>query len=249
MRDFNHLCSSKSHLPLLFVNMPKRSSKKSQPASVRIIAGDWRGRRLPVLDKPGLRPSTDRTRETLFNWLMGELAGARCLDLFAGTGALGIECLSRGAAFAQFCEIDKQAALKLQDNLKALIPTDTQGSARANVHAGSAFSFINSVQKNAENKPFDVVFLDPPFADKALLEQALLSLHNSKLIKDHGLVYIERNRFDADFESESLVSMNSQKNAEESPSDGGVSAHFEEYKTQNSSKVSYGLYVYRASIR
>src|SRR5260221_11792882 len=90
------------------------------PGRLRIVGGTLRGSRLDVPDAPGLRPTPDRARETLFNWLMPVIAGARCLDLFAGTGALGIEALSRGAAAADFVEADAQLAELLRANLLRL---------------------------------------------------------------------------------------------------------------------------------
>ena len=122
--------------------------------SVRIIAGEWRGRKLPVLDKPGLRPTGDRMRETLFNWLQGYISGARVLDVFAGTGALGFEALSRGAACATFIEKDPHLVTKLRE-INAML------QANANIHNADALQWL--AQNSARR--FDVVFVDPPFAD------------------------------------------------------------------------------------
>jgi len=153
-----------------------------QRNSIRIIAGQWRGRRLPVLDVDGLRPSTDRVRETLFNWLMHDVSGARCLDLFAGTGSLGLECLSRGAENALFIESDERVASRLQQNLQALNSVD-----RGEVIAQSA---INLLRQPAKSQ-FELVFLDPPF-DTDLLAQAMPLLTENDWLTDDALVYVEQ---------------------------------------------------------
>ena len=126
--------------------------------SVRIVGGRWRGRRLPVLQRPGLRPTGDRQRETLFNWLQGVLLDARCLDLFAGSGALGLEALSRGAGHLKAVEIDKGAAAQLRENISLL-------GAEAEVVQGDWRAFLR-----ADEQRYDVVFLDPPFAKQLLGE-------------------------------------------------------------------------------
>ncbi len=155
---------------------------RAKTNSIRIIAGQWRGRRLPVLDIDGLRPSTDRVRETLFNWLMYDIAGARCLDLFAGSGALGLECLSRGASNAVFVESDKRIASQLQQNLQTL--NCLEGG---DVVVQSAINFL---RHPATNK-FDLVFLDPPF-DSDLLAQAMPLLVENGWLADGALVYVEQ---------------------------------------------------------
>lgn len=120
---------------------------------MRIIGGRWRGTKLAVPDRPGLRPSSDRVRETLFNWLMPVLPGARVLDLFAGTGVLGLEALSRGAAQAVLVERDPGLAVALREAAAKL-------SAPAEVHAADALAWLSG-----RHDTFDLVFLDPPFAD------------------------------------------------------------------------------------
>lgn len=157
-------------------------NKRTKSNSIRLIAGQWRGRRLPVLHSEGLRPTTDRVRETVFNWLMHDVSGANCLDLFAGTGALGLECLSRGAASVQFVESDKHVHQVLKDNLEAL-----KAGENVSLLNTSGLAFLNS----APSQRFDLVFLDPPFGSN-LLEQAIELLHTKDWLADNALVYIEQ---------------------------------------------------------
>lgn len=126
---------------------------KSAPGRIRIISGSLRNSRLDVPDLPGLRPTPERVRETLFNWLAPVIAGARGLDLCAGSGALGIEALSRGAASVQFVEPQPRALQALRDNLARLKITDAQ------VSGIDAASFLAGPAQ-----PFDLVWMDPPFA-------------------------------------------------------------------------------------
>jgi len=158
-------------------------SKRLNSNSIRIISGQWRGRRLPVLDSAGLRPSTDRVRETLFNWLMYDVSDANCLDLFAGTGALGLEALSRGAKSVQFVEASSLVASALQQNIAVLGLSEYA----ANVVRQDARSYLS----NSPAKPFDIVFLDPPFADN-LLAQVITALSRSAWLADQALIYIEQ---------------------------------------------------------
>ena len=138
---------------------------KTEAGSIRIIGGRWRGTRLAVADSPGLRPSGDRTRETLFNWLMPALSGARVLDLFAGTGALGLEALSRGAARAVLVERDPKLAQALRATVARLDAQD-----RAEVVQADALAWLP-----AQVQAFDIAFLDPPFAGD-LWQRALAAL-------------------------------------------------------------------------
>ncbi len=146
---------------------------------LRIIGGEWRGRKLGFPDVDGLRPTTDRVRETVFNWLQPLIHGARCLDLFAGSGALGLEALSRGAAEVQFVDSDRRAVQSLKDNL-ALLKTS-----RGNVVQGDALSFLR-----AAPRPFDLVFLDPPFR-KTLLAPCLEQLCHHGWLGENARLYIE----------------------------------------------------------
>lgn len=160
-------------------------NKRTKSNSIRIIAGSWRGRRLPVLDSEGLRPTTDRVRETLFNWLMHDVSGANCLDLFAGSGVLGFECLSRGAQFVQFVEADREVARSVSKNLQSLL---RDGEAkRANVVPSDALDFL----KVNKGKRYDVVFIDPPFQSN-LASQAIRMLVDNNWLNEHALVYLEQ---------------------------------------------------------
>ena len=133
---------------------PSKPASARTPGVVRIIGGDWRGTRLPVADRDGLRPTADRVRETLFNWLQPMLPGARVLDLFAGTGALGLEALSRGAREAVLVERDPQLAEGLRQ-LVARLP----GGDRAQVVCADALAWLRTAPGG-----FDLAFVDPPFA-------------------------------------------------------------------------------------
>lgn len=157
----------------------RRSAVSAAPGQVRIIGGRWRGRKLPVLASPGLRPSPDRLRETLFNWLMPRLAGARVLDLFAGSGALGIEAASRGAAEVTLVELNPAVAAQLHANLNTL-------DAHPQVSVVQA-DWRQALQSAAG--PWDIVFVDPPFAER-LQRPALEALAAGKLSPD-ARVHVE----------------------------------------------------------
>ncbi len=152
----------------------------SAGGSLRIVAGSLRGSRLAVPDRPGLRPTPDRVRETLFNWLAPVITGARCLDLYAGTGALGIEALSRGAGECVFVERDRELCRLLQDNL-ARLKVST-----ARVITDDAFAFLGAPAAT----PFDLVFLDPPF-DAGLWNEAALRLERGGWLSDAAWIYVE----------------------------------------------------------
>ena len=147
---------------------------------VRIIAGRLRGSRIDVPDRPGLRPTPDRVRETLFNWLMPYIESARVLDLFAGTGALGIEALSRGAASVDFVERDRELAEALRATLGRLKQNDV-----AQVHAMGAESFLAQPRP-----PYALVLLDPPFAEK-LWEPTAQRLEAGGFLVDGAMIYVE----------------------------------------------------------
>ena len=160
-------------------------NKRTKSNSIRIIAGQWRGRRLSVLDSDGLRPTTDRVRETLFNWLMHDVAGASCLDLFAGSGVLGVECLSRGASDVDFVESNKAAARNLQENLEVLLGGKV--IEKANVNHQDAIDFLNS----SSHKKYDIVFVDPPFQSTLAIDSIKL-LSECNWLNENSLVYLEQ---------------------------------------------------------
>jgi 16S rRNA (guanine966-N2)-methyltransferase len=153
-------------------------------SSVRIIGGAWRGRRVAFPGVEGLRPTPDRVRETLFNWLQQVIVERRCLDLFAGSGALGLEALSRGAREAVFVEQSPQAVQHIKDNLRQLGAVQ-----RGQVIAMGAQRFLSA--PNAA--PFDLVFLDPPFGSRALEEYVPL-LDAGEWLATGSLVYLECER-------------------------------------------------------
>lgn len=132
-----------------------------------------------MLDAEGLRPSTDRTRETLFNWLMADVQDARVLDVFAGSGVLGMESLSRFASEATFIEKNSQAAGQLKKNLALL-------KAQATVHQGDALQVLPAL-----TGPFDLVFIDPPFQHN-LVNPALQALQQNGLIAESAKIYVEQ---------------------------------------------------------
>ena len=155
------------------------------PKKVRIIGGLWRSRLLSVLDLPGLRPSTDRIRETLFNWLGQDLSGLRCLDLFAGTGALGFEAASRNAEAVILLEKDKKAYANLQANLKLLLSTPV--SSTVEILHKEGLEFLKQQADHSSN----LIFIDPPFQDFALLDRSIIGA--SRVCDDSagGGIYVE----------------------------------------------------------
>lgn len=150
------------------------------PSSVRIISGDLRGSRLPVPALPGLRPTPDRVRETLFNWLRPTLPGTRVLDLFAGSGALGVEALSLGAREVDFVEADGAAAQSLREQLQRLRVQD-----RAKVRCGRAPAVLQMLQG-----PYQLILLDPPYAAD-LWTSCLAAIDRHRLLHPDGLIYVE----------------------------------------------------------
>ncbi len=144
--------------------MPRRTGRAS---GIRIIGGKWRGRKLSVPNAPGLRPTPDRARETLFAWLGHDLDGARCLDLFAGAGALGFEALSRGASHCTFVELRSMVANNLSAQLDALSTASIAQVVRADARR---WLKANAAANIAQ--PFDIAFLDPPF-DSSLIDDVL----------------------------------------------------------------------------
>lgn len=159
--------------------MKKSSPKQSAAQQLRIIGGEWRGRKLSFTPEEGLRPTLDRFRETLFNWLMFDVEGSHCLDLFAGSGALGLEALSRGATKVDFIELSQHATKQIQQHLTTL------NCDRGRVHCSNGLNWLKQHKGS-----FDLVFLDPPF-HKGLLEDVLEILLQGSYINLNGYIYIE----------------------------------------------------------
>lgn len=156
-----------------------KKPQKAPMGQIRIIGGKWRGRKLPVLDSQGLRPTTDRVKETLFNWLMPVIQNARCLDCFAGSGGLGIEALSRYALETTFIEYERAVAQQITANLTLL------NAENGHVIQDSALSYLAK-----QGSPYNVVFLDPPF-HKGMLSDTIQLLENNSWLAQDCYIYIE----------------------------------------------------------
>lgn len=148
--------------------------------SIRIIGGKWRGRKLPVLDKQGLRPTTDRIKEMLFNWLMPVTQDATCLDCFSGSGSLGFEAASRGAKHVVLLEKDSQTAQQLKRNQQLI------QSEQITIHQTDSLAWLTS----PATSHFDIVFIDPPF-HHGLVEKAVFQLENKGWLNTSAYIYIE----------------------------------------------------------
>lgn len=186
---------------------------KAPLSTLRIIGGQWRGRKISFPAVDGLRPTPDRVRETLFNWLQPHIAGARCLDLYSGSGALGLEALSRGAASCAFVDRDSQVVRQIGENLKLLDSGDGEL-----IHA-SADQWL-SLQNGALRKPFDIVFMDPPF-NQGKVAGDCAALVSAGLLAENAIVYIE---------TESRLS------------DPGTPASWHEHRQKKAGRVSYRLF-------
>ena len=186
-------------------------SGKRQSNSVRIIGGEFRSRKLDFPDANGLRPTGDRIRETLFNWLQDSIQGEDCLDLFAGSGALGFEALSRGAKRVDFIEKDRAAAAALENNIKRL------DANQGNVFCADALQWIDGRTHQASK--YGLVFLDPPFAGP-LLAAAIAKLEDAEIMRPDCLVYVEN-----DTHSEGVV----------------IPSHWQEMKKKRAGAVNYSL--------
>jgi len=163
------------------VKYHEKSRKPSKDGFIRLISGKWRGKKLPVQDKEGLRPTTDRTKETLFNWLMHDIRDANCLDCFSGSGSLAFEALSRYADHVTLLEKDAQVASQLRENIQTLkvdnatlIETDS----------------IHYLQQPAR-QVFDIIFIDPPF-NKGLVQPCCDALEMNGYLSENALIYIEK---------------------------------------------------------
>ena len=166
--------------------MAKPKNKRPASSELRIIGGQWRSRKLAFTPAPGLRPTSDRVRETLFNWLAPVIHDARCADLFAGSGALGLEALSRGAASCDFVDKSQHAQKQISGHLTTL-----DAHSRGRCHCLCADSFINNCQAT-----LDIVFIDPPFG-QGLVEPACRQLEQSGLLANVAWLYIETAKGDA----------------------------------------------------
>jgi len=163
------------------IERKKPGVRPGQSNQIRIIGGEHGGRKLKFPDGRGLRPTSDRIRETLFNWLQAELPGAACLDLFAGSGALGLEAASRGAGSVTMLDTNPAVCKQLQQNIELLGLED-----RVSIIRGDALAWLAS-----EGRPFQVVFMDPPFADR-VLEQCVEQLQHQGWLAKEACIYIER---------------------------------------------------------
>ncbi|WP_409439815.1 16S rRNA (guanine(966)-N(2))-methyltransferase RsmD [Psychromonas sp. GE-S-Ul-11] len=158
----------------------EKGKKPNSDGFIRLISGQWRGKKLPVKDKQGLRPTTDRTKETLFNWLMHDIREANCLDCFSGSGSLGFEALSRYCQFCTFLELDKQVATQLQNNISTL------KAQNAEVIQGDSLGYLAQAAK----RQYDVVFIDPPF-NLGLAQPCIQQLEEQGYLANNSLIYVE----------------------------------------------------------
>lgn len=158
----------------------EKSRKPMTDGFIRLISGQWKGKKLPVKDKQGLRPTTDRTKETLFNWLMYDIRDANCLDCFSGSGSLGFEALSRYAKYCTFLELDKQVSQQLQVNLNTLNIDNAQ------VIQSDSLQYLNKTA----TLQYDIVFIDPPF-NQNLAQPCIEQLEVQGYLSKNSLIYIE----------------------------------------------------------
>jgi len=166
--------------------MARSKNKHASPSVLRIIGGKWRSRKLAFNPQPGLRPTADRVRETLFNWLAPAIQDARCVDLFSGSGALGLEALSRGAASCDFVDTSRTTLKQIEQHLKTL-----DAVSYGNCHLQSAERFIASSPGS-----FDIIFIDPPF-DLNLVDPVCQQLEQSNLLAKEAWLYVETARANA----------------------------------------------------
>lgn len=160
--------------------MARTGRPAAERGQLRIIGGRWRGRRLLFSATEGLRPTPDRVRETLFNWLAPVIRGAHCLDLFAGSGALGLEALSRGAAQVDFVDISATVQREIEGHLRSL-----GASAEGCCHRAAAGQFLQDNRRR-----YDIVFIDPPFG-RGLVEPVCRELDARDTLADDAMVYVE----------------------------------------------------------
>ncbi|MBV1914346.1 MAG: 16S rRNA (guanine(966)-N(2))-methyltransferase RsmD [Pseudomonadales bacterium] len=195
-----------------------RSSKKTAGGNdsggeVRIIGGQWRSRKIEFPGATGLRPTGDRIRETLFNWLQNEIVGSRCLDLFAGSGILGIEALSRGAESCAFVEAHPPTYQSLAQQLSKFDASQP----KTQLIRDDAIKWLQSSQPLAQ---YNMVFVDPPFSLN-IASQCCELLENSGLLMDSSLIYLEQAR---------------------SQNELDLPASWQQLRSKSSGQVSYSLY-------
>ncbi len=165
----------------------KKNSNHSKKGELRIIGGEWRSRKLLVPDVAGLRPTTDRIRETVFNWLQAYIVNSQCLDVCAGSGALGFEALSRGASKVHFIETNKQAIQAIEKNAHNL---DVNINDQALIEQQSVLKFL---AENIHSQRFDIVFVDPPF-DLNMHKDIFAALEKGQWLTEDALIYCEMPR-------------------------------------------------------
>lgn len=193
---------------------PPRTNQKLVTSSshLRIIGGQWRGRKLEFMAVDGLRPTPDRVRETLFNWIQPYLIGARCLDLFSGSGAIGLEALSRDAESVTFIDLHAITTRQLQSNLQRLKANN------AEVIQADVLQWLEARQTDMEPR-YDIVFMDPPFR-KDMAARCCALLESRNLLADNAIIYVET-------ESDLIPE---------------VPANWHEHRSKTAGQVSYRLY-------
>ncbi|GJM06728.1 MAG: ribosomal RNA small subunit methyltransferase D [marine bacterium B5-7] len=157
--------------------------KKHHRNLVRIIGGRWRSRQISFVDREDLRPTSDRLRETLFNWLQPRIHGARCLDAFAGSGVLGFEALSRGASHVTFVDNNRDIIEHMREQASVLEAEEAE-----------TIQSQMPLPPGRLTQPFEIVFLDPPFEQPELITESAQCLHTQHLLTPDAFVYIERHR-------------------------------------------------------
>lgn len=173
------------------MNSSASKSPARKPSNqLRIIGGRWRGRKLSFPSVEGLRPTPDRVRETLFNWLAAAVAESHCLDLFAGSGALGLEALSRGAKHVDFIDSSSLVVKQLQQNLQLLKPDSAQ------VWLDHADNWLKATASSKPQPRYDIIFLDPPF-HQSLVASFLNMISEHDLLNENAWVYVEMEKNEA----------------------------------------------------
>lgn len=169
-------------MPKPYLHKPSnKQNTKIQASEIRVIAGTLRGRKIKVLDAENLRPTPSKTRETIFNWLQAEIPNSHCLDLFAGSGALGIEAISRGAQKCTFIELNRLALKNIQTHID-----EFKIQAFAELHLQEAQAFLTACTLQ-----FDVIFIDPPFNQTEIYQNLLTFISEKQLLNQNGSIICE----------------------------------------------------------